>query len=59
MTLASLAQAIRHLPGKDQARLFDRLGPSIEDYLLAKIAHDRFKRTSQKRIPWANLKPGN
>jgi hypothetical protein len=56
MTLASLAQAIRHLPSEDQARLFDRLTPSLEDYLLAKIASDRFKRSSHKRISWAELK---
>ena len=51
MTLSTLAQAIRHLPGKEQAKLFDRLGSSLEDYLLAKIGQDRFKHASQKRIP--------
>ncbi len=38
-------------------KLFDSLGPSLEDYLLTKIAHDRFGSTSQKRIPWADPKP--
>ncbi len=38
-------------------KLFDSLGSSLEDYLLAKIAHDRFCATPQKRISWADLKP--
>ena len=57
MTLAALTHAIRELPTKDQAKLFDRLGPSLEDYLLRKIALYRFKKTSAKRIPWEDLKP--
>ena len=57
MTIAMLAQTIRHLPGKDRMKLFDKLGPSLEDYLLTKIAHDRFKKGPQKRIPWEDLRP--
>ena len=56
MTIATLAKTIRHLPGKDQIKLFDRLGSSLEDYLLAKIAHDRFRRSSSKRVSWEDLK---
>jgi hypothetical protein len=57
MTVATLAQTIRHLPAKEQAKLFEKLGPALEDYLLAKVAQDRFKKASHKRIPWADLKP--
>lgn len=57
MTITTLVQAIRHLPDKARMRLFDSLGPSLEDYLLSKIGQDRFGATSQKRIPWADLKP--
>lgn len=57
MTLTALAHAIRELPTKEQAKLFDRLGPSLEDYLLQKIALYRFKKTPAKRIPWEDLKP--
>lgn len=57
MTLAALTHAIRELPTKDQAKLFDRLGPSLEDYLLRKIALFRFKKASAKRIPWEDLNP--
>ena len=56
MTVASLAQTIRKLPSKKRIRLFDRLQPSLEDYLLAKIAQDRFEKRSQKHIPWDALK---
>jgi hypothetical protein len=52
MTVAALAKTIRHLSAKEQAKLFDRLGAALEDYLLAKIALDRFK--PQKR-PVASL----
>lgn len=57
MTIATLAQTIRHLPGKDRIKLFDKLGSSLEDYLLTKIAHDRFKKGSSKRIPWEDIRP--
>ena len=57
MTITSLAQAIKRLPAGDRIKLFDRLGPALEDYLLAKIAVDRLKKTSEKRIPWEDLKP--
>lgn len=56
MTIGSLAQTIRKLPSKERIRLFDRLQPSLEDYLLAKIAHDRFEKGPHKRIPWEALK---
>jgi hypothetical protein len=57
MTLATLAKTIQSLPVKEQAKLFDKLGPALEDYLLAKVAMDRFKKASRKRIPWEELKP--
>ncbi|MBI2891676.1 MAG: hypothetical protein HYY13_12940 [Nitrospirae bacterium] len=57
MTVSALAQTIRHLPTPDRIKLFDRLGPTLEDYLLTKIVHDRFRKASYKRIPWADLKP--
>ena len=57
MTISALAQTIRHLPDEDRKKLFDKLAPALEDYLLVKIAHDRFKKTSHKRIPWTDLKP--
>lgn len=57
MTITTLAQAIRQLPDRARMKLFDSLGPSLEDYLLAKIAHDRFEAASHGRIPWADLKP--
>ena len=56
MTIASLAQTIRHLPPRECARLFDRLQPALEDYLLLKIAHDRFRKASHKRVAWEDLK---
>lgn len=56
MTISAIAQTIRHLPLKEQIRLFDRLRPSLEDYLLAKIAQDRFRKSSKKRISWEDLK---
>jgi hypothetical protein len=57
MTVATLVQTIKSLPARDQAKLFDKLGPALEDYLLAKIAVDRFKDASDKRIRWEELKP--
>jgi hypothetical protein len=57
MTIATLAQTIKRLPAKEQAKLFDKLGTALEDYLLAKIAQDRFEKSSEKRIPWEELKP--
>jgi len=57
MTVSALAQTIRRLPTQDRIKLFERLAPTLEDYLLTKIAHDRFKKASHKRIPWADLKP--
>ena len=57
MTVAALAQTIKRLPPNEQAKLFDKLGPALEDYLLAKIAEDRFEKASGKRIPWEELKP--
>lgn len=56
MTITDLAQTIRHLPSKARMKLFDRLHPSLEDYLLVKIAQDRFKKTSRKRVSWEDLK---
>ncbi len=56
MTIATLARTIRHLPGKDRIRLFDSLGPALEDYLLAKIAQDRFRKTPSKRVAWEDLR---
>lgn len=56
MTISGLAQAIRKLPSQERIKLFDRLQPSLEDYLLAKIAHDRFKKSAKKRIPWEDLR---
>ena len=56
MTLVTLAQTIRHLPAQKRLQLFDKLQPSLEDYLLTKIVRDRFQKTSSKRIPWKNLK---
>ena len=56
MTIAALVQTIARLPTRDRMRLFDKLQPSLEDYLLAKLAHDRFKRASRKRVPWEDLK---
>lgn len=57
MTIGTLIHAIRDLSSRDRAKLFDKLRSSLEDYLLVKIAEDRFKRASKKRIPWANLRP--
>ena len=57
MTVTTLAQKIRHLPPREQIRLFDKLGPSLEDYLLVKIADDRLRKTSRKRVAWDALKP--
>jgi hypothetical protein len=57
MTVITLAQSIKQLPPEDQAKLFDKLSGALEDYLLAKIALDRFKTASKKRIPWGDLKP--
>jgi hypothetical protein len=57
MTVATLAQTIKRLPPSEQAKLFDKLGSTLEDYLLAKIAEDRFEKSSKKRIPWEQLKP--
>jgi hypothetical protein len=56
MTIANLAKTIRHLPGKDRLKLFDSLGPPLEDYLLAKIAQDRFRKSAAKRVSWEVLK---
>lgn len=58
MSVQTLTKAVRGLSPKERVRLFDRLRPTLEDYLLTKIADDRFKRNAgQKRIPWVNLKP--
>jgi hypothetical protein len=57
MTVANLAQTIKRLPPNEQAKLFDKLAPALEDYLLAIIAEDRIKNSSKKRIPWEELKP--
>jgi len=57
MTITVLAKTIRDLPVAEQAKLFEKLGPALEDYLLTKIAKDRFKNASHKRISWENLKP--
>jgi hypothetical protein len=57
MTVATLAQTIKRLSPNEQAKLFDKLGSALEDYLLAKIAEDRFENSSKKRIPWEALKP--
>ncbi len=57
MNPTTLAQTIKRLPTDEQAKLFDKLGPALEDYLLAKIAADRFKKASNNRIPWTELKP--
>jgi hypothetical protein len=57
MTLAALAKTINNLPAEDQARLFAKLGPALEDYLLTKIAQDRFQKASKSRVPWEELKP--
>ncbi|HEY2412654.1 MAG TPA: hypothetical protein VGI40_10450 [Pirellulaceae bacterium] len=57
MTVATLAKTIKQLPTDEQTRLFDKLGLALEDYLLTKIAEHRFKKTSDKRIPWEDLKP--
>jgi hypothetical protein len=48
MPVATLVKVIQRLPVEEQAKLFDKLGPALEDYLLAKIALDRFKRESKK-----------
>jgi len=57
MTVAALARTIRRLPAKEQAKLFHKLGATLEDYLLARIALDRLKKASHKRISWEELKP--
>jgi ornithine cyclodeaminase/alanine dehydrogenase-like protein (mu-crystallin family) len=57
MTLATLAQTIKRLPADEQAKLFDKLGSALEDYLLGKIAVDRFQKASDKRVSWEELKP--
>ncbi len=57
MTTSTLARAISNLPGKERVRLFDRLGPALEDYFLAKIAQDRLRKASRKRIPWEEIRP--
>jgi hypothetical protein len=57
MTVATLAQTIKRLPAEEQAKLFDKLGPTLEDYLLTKIAADRLEKAPQKRVPWEELKP--
>jgi len=57
MTVATLAKTIKQLPAEQQTKLFDKLGPALEDYLLAKIANDRFEKSSDKRVPWEELKP--
>lgn len=56
MTLTTLAQTIRHLPAQKRLQLFDKLQPTLEDYLLTKIARDRFQKASSKRISWEDLK---
>lgn len=56
MTVKTLAKTIRRLNADEQAKLFDKLGSALEDYLLAKIALDRFKKPTPKRIFWAELK---
>ena len=57
MTVATLAKTINLLSPKDQAKLFEKLGAALEDYHLAKIAEDRFEKSSKKRVPWEELKP--
>ncbi|MBI4063008.1 MAG: hypothetical protein HY401_01765 [Elusimicrobia bacterium] len=58
MSIQTLTKTIRHLPPRDRLRLFDRLRPTLEDYLLAKIAVDRFKKNQgKKHISWEELKP--
>jgi len=57
MTVTALAKAITNLTAEDQAKLFAKLGPALEDYLLMKIAHDRLQKASKKRISWEELKP--
>jgi len=58
MSIQTLTKSIRNLPPKERARLFDRLRPALEDYLLVRIASDRFKRSAdKKRISWEEIKP--
>jgi hypothetical protein len=55
MTITALAKTIRHLPAREQVKLFDKLGPTLEGYLLTKIAQDRFHKASHKGLPWEQL----
>ena len=54
---SALAQKIRHLPPKEQAKLFDKIAPLLEDYFLTKIADDRLRKPARKRIAWDELNP--
>ncbi len=57
MTVATLAKTIKNLSAEEQAKLFDKLSSALEDYLLARIAIDRFKKSPGKRVSWEELKP--
>lgn len=62
MKIAALVKTIRNLPEKDRYRLFNSLGPSLEDYLLAKIASDRLRNPPARPMLWEylrNPKPGS
>ncbi|GEM_PF-4611534 len=60
MSIQTLTRTIRHLAPQDRLRLFDHLRPTLEDYLLARVASERLRAGSgKKRIPWEDLKPKN
>jgi hypothetical protein len=48
MTITALVKTIKDLPAPDQARLFEKLGSALEDYLLTKIIR---RRTLKKMAP--------
>ena len=56
MTIATLARTIRHLTPQARTRLFEEIRPTVEDYLLAKVACDRFRKAGTKRVSWHALR---
>ena len=56
MTIATLARTIRHLTPQARTRIFEEIRPTVEDYLLAKVACDRFRKAGTKRVSWHALR---